>query len=142
MDDVEVGQVMTDPVLTVARDDRLDAVADAMVELGIKSVVVVDEECRPAGILTSTDFVRAAADGDRVASGATVEAYMTPEVSTVRPDDSLRTVATRMIEAGIAHLPVVENGSAVGIVSTTDLTAALAGRSESTGASGLDPPAR
>lgn len=52
-----VADVMTAPVLTLDAATPLDDAAGAMVEAGIKSLVVIDEDCRPVGILTSTDVL-------------------------------------------------------------------------------------
>lgn len=125
MGDAIVADVMSSPVLTLAAETTIDEAAAGMLESEIKSVVVIDAECSPVGILTSTDLVRLAAD-DRVASEVTVEAYMTTDVRTTDPDASITAVAGRMIDQGINHLPVVgEGGNVVGILTTTDLTSYL-----------------
>lgn len=122
MGDVVVADVMTSPVLTLAAETPVDEAARGMLEGEIKSLVVIDTECRPVGIFTSTDAVRLAAE-DRSASEATVAEYMTTEVITTDPEASLAEVAGRMIDRGINHLPVVsEDGNVVGILTTTDLT--------------------
>ena len=116
-----VADVMTSPVLTLAAETSIDEAARGMVEGNIKSLVVIDADCRPAGIFTSTDLVRLAA-ADRSASETTVEEYMTTDVETTDPDAPLAEVAKRMIEEEINHLPVVgESGNVVGILTTTDL---------------------
>ena len=125
MNDATARDVMSTPVLTVERDDPLGEVAGAMIELGIRSVVVIDDACRPLGILTASDFVNAAAAGDGPAE-ATVDAYLTPEVVTVDPDATLTEVAALMVAEQIDHVPVVDGETVVGIVTTTDLTAAVA----------------
>ena len=62
MDDTPVHELMTDPVLTVTDDDSVGDVGTAMLDQEIKSIVI-DEECRPDGILTSTDFIDVATAG-------------------------------------------------------------------------------
>ena len=112
---------MTEPVLTVEPSARLPEIAEAMRSQGINSIVAVDDGCRPVGILTSTDFV---ADGAR---DGTVGDHMTEAVVTTSPDTPARAVAELMCEHDISHVPVVENGEAVGLVSATDLTEHVAG---------------
>lgn len=127
MDDPMVNDLMTSPVLTASPDTTLAEVADGMADLGINSVVAIDDACYPIGILTSTDFVRAARDG-RAPGDTTVREYMATDVLTVEPDGSVTAVADRMIENDLNHLPVVESGSVVGILTSTDLAAHLADR--------------
>jgi CBS domain-containing protein len=120
-----VAEAMTSPVLTLDAATPIDEAARAMTEGAIKSLVVIDEDCRPAGIFTSTDAVRMAAE-DRSASETTVEEYMTTDVRTTDPEASLAAVAGEMIEQGINHVPAVgEEGNVVGILTTTDLAERL-----------------
>jgi CBS domain-containing protein len=130
-----VADVMTTPMLTLDPDTSVERAAEGMLEAGIKSLVVVEEGCRPAGIFTSTDALAVLADG---ASGAdvTVEEYMTSPVETVGPDEPLSVVAERMADGEFSHLPVTDaDGDGVGILTTTDLAGALS-------ANGAEPLAR
>ena len=128
MSHVSVTEVMTAPVLTVERDERPADVSRAMVDQKIKSVVVIDDDCQPVGILTSTDFVRMTATGVDPHE-TTVGEFMTTDVVTVTTDQRVPGVADLLVEHGISHLPVVDDdGQAIGIVSATDLTEHLAER--------------
>lgn len=125
METATVADVMTTPVLTLAAATPIDEAARAMQEAGIKSLVVIDSECSPEGIFTSTDAIQVAAD-DRSASEVTLEEYMTTNVWTTDPNTALGTVAEEMIEQEINHLPVVgEERNAIGILTTTDLVGHL-----------------
>lgn len=127
MADTLVRDAMTTPMLTLDADTPVSEAASGMLEAGIKSVVVVGEACRPEGIFTSTDAVRVAADATP-ADETTVGAYMSTDVETVGPDDPLPVAARRMLDAGISHAPVTDaDGNGVGILTTTDLVAALSG---------------
>lgn len=126
MTDTLVSDVMTTPMLTLDADEPVSEAARGMLEAGIKSVVVVSENCHPEGIFTSTDAVRVAADA-APADEATVGEYMTTDVETVRPDEPLPVVARRMTEAEVSHLPVTDaDGTGLGILTTTDLAESLA----------------
>jgi CBS domain-containing protein len=128
MDDTLVSDVMTTPMLTLDPTTSVQEAARGMSEAGIKSVVVVGEGCRPVGIFTSTDVVRLAAEGVAL-DEATVDDHMTTAVETVAPDATLSAAAERMAEHDISHLPVTDDdGDGVGILTTTDLATALAGR--------------
>lgn len=77
------------------------------------------------GIVTERDLVRAVADG--VDPAATpVERYMTADPATIGPDDDVSRAAGLMVRLGVRHLPVVEAGRPVGMLSARDLLADMA----------------
>jgi len=131
MDDIFVGSLMTSPVTTVPADTPAKEAATQMLEEGISSVVVVDEDDQLAGILTSTDFVAIAA-ADESAGAFSVADHMTTDVVTTTAGASIEDVADLLIEHGIHHVPVVDDtAGVVGMMTTTDLTAYLAGAVDS-----------
>ncbi len=83
------------------------------------SVLVIDEEHRLLGIFTGRDAVRVLADGTDPETTPLLDA-MTPKPITITPTtraiDALRT----MRERGVRHLPVVEDGKILGVVSRGD----------------------
>ncbi len=119
MTETAVSEIMTTPVLTVAPDEIVSDVAWAMRDTEIKSVAVIDADCDPVGILTSTDFVQLAADG-MDPSETTVEECMTAPVETITPDASVAEAATHLLDSGFNHIPVVD-GDVVGMLTTTDI---------------------
>jgi CBS domain-containing protein len=125
MDDIFVGRIMSTGLHTVRPDTQIGDAASEMIEHDIGSVVVVDDDNRLEGILTSTDFVRLSSDG-RSSSDVDVAEYMTPDVVTTTANTPIRDVADTMIEHGFHHVPVVdETEGVIGIVTSTDLTAYL-----------------
>jgi CBS domain-containing protein len=127
MDDVFVGSLMSAPVYTVTADTPLREAGQLMLDHGIGCVIVVGEADGVEGILTATDFVAAVAEGGPD-SDATVAAAMSAEVTTTTADVSIRTVADLMIEHQFHHVPVVDDGAVIGVVTTTDLTGYLSTR--------------
>jgi len=121
MADLEVADLMTTPVLTVAPDEPTTAVAGAMAREDIKSVVVISEDCAPEGIFTATDYMHLAVDGADPA-GTTVGDCMSTGVLTATPTEPVETAAERMATNDISHLPVVgDDGKVTGILTSTDL---------------------
>lgn len=117
---------MTEETTTATPDEAAIDVARRMMDAEIKSVVVVDDDGRPTGILTSTDYVQMTADGIDP-HGTTVGEFLSTELVTARADEEVGTVAGRMLSKGVSHLPVVDaDGRLAGIVTTTDLTGHLA----------------
>lgn len=115
---MRIRALVTPGVIGVQVGEPLVALARRMRERGIGSLPVYDGE-RLAGIVTERDVVAAVAAG--VAATATAESCMTREPAVATPEDDSSEVALRMLELGIRHLPVVEHGRVMGMVSARDL---------------------
>ena len=125
MDDIFVGRVMSTDLRTVGPDTLVEDAAEQMLEEGVGSVLVVDESNHLEGILTTTDFVRIVANSQPKAQ-TTVTRYMSTDVITTTAGTPIHEVAEVMLDAGIHHVPVVDDEEGViGIVTTTDLAAYL-----------------
>ena len=125
MEDVFVARLMSTALHTVTPDTLVEDAAQLILDNNISSVVVVDEDNRLEGILTTTDFVDIVAKSQPKAQ-TTVERYMTTDVITAGAQDSIVAVAESMTEHGFHHMPVVdEEEGVIGMLSTTDLTAYL-----------------
>jgi citrate synthase len=111
--------MMSSPVVTVLPDATVADAATLMNEHRFGSVVVVDGD-RPAGILTERDIVRMGAAGPS-AETAKVSEWMTPDPNCVAPDLSVQEAFARLSVNGYRHIPVVDDGVLVGIVSLRDL---------------------
>jgi CBS domain-containing protein len=72
------------------------------------------------GIITERDVVEAIATSDHLQT-ATVFDYMTEAPRTIHLDDDCSAAAAKMLAIGCRHLPVVDDGRLVGIVSARDL---------------------
>jgi CBS domain-containing protein len=88
----------------------------------VGAVLVVDGE-RLVGVFTERDVLRAVARG--LEPGATVGAWMTAGPETIEPDETAEHAAVLMIHGGFRHLPVVESGKVIGILSIRDLMRAV-----------------
>ena len=123
LDDVFVAQVMSESLYTVSPDTLVEDAATGMMERGIGSVIVVDDDGTLRGILTNTDFVQIVAER-QPKDQTPVSEYMSTDLVTADPGDSLADVAATMLEHRFHHMPVTDGESGVvGVVSTTDLTA-------------------
>lgn len=111
---------MRTPVKTIGPDATVVAAARRLRDEGIGSLVVeADGDC--VGIITESDVVAVTAEkGDTAA--LTVGDVMAEALVTVAPDADLETAVERLRTNNIKKLPVVEDGSLVGIVTTTDLS--------------------
>ena len=125
---MEVRDVMTEAAVTDSPQDSLRSAASRMWHQQTGSLIIADDR-QVLGIITERDILRAVAlgaDPDK----ATVDDVMTPEVFTVGPGMPLQQAAREMAARWIRHLPVVEAGKLLGVVSMRDVTgvfAAMAG---------------
>ena len=109
---------MSRSLLCVEPGETITEVAQRMVERNLGAVLVLDRD-RLVGIMTERDLMRAVAVG--VHADASVSEYMSRHPETIEPDDSTQHAAVLMIHGGFRHLPVVEGGEVVGILSIRDL---------------------
>ena len=110
--------VKREPV-TVGLDATIRQAAAVMAEAGISSLLVMDGE-RLAGIVTDRDLRnRVLAVG--LDPAGPVSAVMTTEPVTARADGLAFEALLEMVGRRIHHLPLVEDGRALGVVTTTDL---------------------
>ena len=114
-----VGDLMTSDVLSVDPSDTIGETAQQMVERGVSSAVVSDYG-NLIGIVTERDLTRAVA-GRVHSSEARVREWMTPDPITLSRDASAAEAAKIMLENGFRHVPIVEEGRPVGIVSIRDV---------------------
>ena len=108
----------------VERIGANETVADAVRHLSenrIGALVVEDRWLHLAGIFSERDFLNAVAKQGASALDRQVAELMSSPVLTCHPADRLEDILAKMTNARIRHLPVVEDGNLIGIVSIGDL---------------------
>jgi CBS domain-containing protein len=121
---VQVREVMTQATVTESAADSLRAAAERMWRQQTGSLLITEGD-HLLGIITERDLLRAVAlgaDPDKTS----VDDAMTAEVFTVTPDMPLQDAAREMAARWIRHLPVVEHGTLLGVVSMRDVTGIFA----------------
>jgi CBS domain-containing protein len=121
---VRISEVMTEAAVTDRPDDSLAQAARKMWEQQTGSLLVL-EGAELLGIITERDVLKAVASGTPL--DTPVSEVMSKDLITVEPTTSLREAAAIMSDKWIRHLPVLEVGKLVGIVSQRDLAGVLAG---------------
>ena len=109
-----------DMVFTVAPQETVAAAAGLLEARRVGAMVVIDGDA-VVGILSERDVVRVIARGGSAALGEPVSGCMTPDVLFAKPSETVDILLERMTDRRIRHLPVVEGGRLVGIVSIGDL---------------------
>jgi CBS domain-containing protein len=106
-------------VTTTAKTTVLEA-ARMMKDAKVGAVMVVKADGRLAGIFTERDAVfRLIAEG-RDPAHTRLAAVMTAQPKTISPDKPFNHALMMMFENGFRHLPVIENGRPIGMVSARD----------------------
>ena len=123
---MQIGGLMRIRLVTAAPDETAAVAIQKMLDAGIGSVVVCDGP-ELVGIFTERDVLRLAGDGVDFASLRLTD-VMTSAPATISADDGIFEAAQLMKERRLRHLPVVEGGNLVGIVSIRDVLAFLAER--------------
>ena len=108
-------------VITVVPDRSVRDLLGLLAEHGIGAVVVSADGAGVDGIVSERDVVRRIhASGAEVLDGP-VAAIMTTDVETCAPPDDLEQLMDTMTERRIRHLPVLDDGRLVGIISIGDV---------------------
>ena len=110
-------------VVTIGPDDTIREGLTRLAHHNIGALVVVDGQGGLVGILSERDIVRALVRNEAILAQP-VAVIMTREVIIGTPQDDLVAAGTTMTERHIRHLPVVEGGRLVGIVSIGDIVKA------------------
>jgi CBS domain-containing protein len=107
-------------ILTVAADITVAEAARLMKKGTVGAVMVVRGDGRLAGIFTERDALfRVLAEG-RDPLATRLADVMTPHPQTIAPDKPFGHALLMMYDGGFRHVPVVENGKPVGMVSARD----------------------
>lgn len=111
-------------VYSVAPDMAVAEVAQQLNARRIGSVLVLNEASSVVGIVSERDLVRAMASHGQKALELEARQIMTRDVITCDPDDSIDEVMQSMTNGRFRHLPVVQRGELLGIVSIGDVVKA------------------
>jgi len=119
------GEVARLPVMTARPNDSIMALTVEAVVQGMGCLPVLDGE-RLVGIVTETDLMRAYREACRRATDgalldSTVERHMTRSVRAIEHGATLGEALRAMREMHVRHLPIVQAGNLIGVVSDRDL---------------------
>jgi CBS domain-containing protein len=106
-------------VLVATPDTSVFEAAKLMAKSKVSAVMVVDNN-RLVGIFTERDAVFRVMAKNRDTRATRLTDVMTVDPKTVAPDESFGYALLMMHENGFRHVPVVENGEPIGIISARD----------------------
>ena len=110
-------------VVTIRPDASVSTAVHRLVLERIGALVVSEDGHKVAGIISERDIIQSLAKSgqDLLTSGRRVAELMEHNVITCTPDDTVQQVMAEMTRRRVRHLPVIEGGGLVGIISIGDV---------------------
>ena len=108
-------------VVTIEPSANLAAAARLLAERRIGAIVVSGLDGRVVGILSERDIVRALAEHGGAALEQPVSQVMTRKVASCTEEETIVSIMERMTDGKFRHVPVIEQGRLVGIISIGDV---------------------
>ncbi len=108
-------------VYSVAESATLKECAELLETRKVGAMVILNEAGGLIGVISERDIVKHIARSGATALGSTVGSAMTRQVVTARARDTVESAMAKMTDRRIRHLPVVESGRMLGVVSIGDL---------------------
>jgi CBS domain-containing protein len=119
-----VSQILRDKgdlVFTARPHETVGAAAALLHSRRVGAMVIVDHNDAVIGILSERDIVRAVAERGAASLGEPITGFMSHNVVFATPSESVDDLLGRMTDRRMRHLPVVNDGRLMGIVSIGDL---------------------
>ena len=120
-----------DNVVTLEGSTTLEDAIAALVRERIGAVVILDSREQIAGVFSERDAVRAISEEGASALSKPISELMTRKVVSCSMEDTLDQLLEKMTQGRFRHLPVVEGGRLIGIVSIGDVVKHKIASSES-----------
>jgi CBS domain-containing protein len=108
-------------IVTVEPSTRLAEAVRILAERRIGAALILGADRRIAGIISERDVVRALAERGAAALDEPVSRTMTRKVETCNENDTVASIMERMTAGKFRHMPVVDQGRLVGVVSIGDI---------------------
>lgn len=122
----EVQTLMTSISLQTANtEDTVETISNKMKDNQVGSVVIVNENKQPIGIVTERDIIRRIIADGKDPKTTKVNDIKTTSLITIDPETNLYNAALTMIKYRIRRLPVVKDNTLYGIITSDDLVSYL-----------------
>src|SRR3954469_14578890 len=116
-------------VWSIAPDASVFEAVQLMADKRVGALMVVEQN-ELVGVISERDYAREIVLKDRVSRDTPVSAIMTRRVLYVRPDQTLDECMVLMSEKNLRHLPVLDNGRLIGVISMRDVVKDLISEKE------------
>jgi CBS domain-containing protein len=125
---ITIGDMMSKTLEIIQETASVQEAAKKMKEKDVSSLVVVDNQNRPQGIVTERDIVRKACINDTSTSGVTLRDIMSSPVITIDSNESASKAVDMMLQHNVRHLLVVDKqdddkggSKPIGIITPLDI---------------------
>ncbi len=118
-------------VLSIAPDSSVYEALQLLAKNNIGALLVL-QSGRLTGIFSERDYARKLVLKGKFSKNTEVREVMTEKVVTVEPEDNIEHCMELMTDKRIRHLPVVENGCVIGVISIGDIVKAIIADQKST----------
>jgi CBS domain-containing protein len=108
-------------VIKVRPNDTVAAAVQKLADHRIGALLVEDQWMKPVGIFSERDFVNAVAKRGAAALTLNVRHLMTSPIISCHSSDRMDAMMARMTTKKIRHLPVIDDGQLLGMISIGDL---------------------
>lgn len=112
-------------IVSVRPEDTVFTALNVMAERNVGAVMVMDENGRLAGVLSERDYARKVVLHGHTSRDTVAAEIMTREVLCIAPDKRVEEAMAMMTVNRIRHLPVMDEGQLVGVVSIGDVGRAI-----------------
>jgi CBS domain-containing protein len=110
------------PLVETTHLDSIFTISNLMKKGKVSSIIIIDQNSEPIGIITERDIVRRVISDDKDPKSTKATDIMSRPLITVKEDTDLYDVSKKMVKHKIRRLPVVnDNNTLVGIVTVTDI---------------------
>jgi CBS domain-containing protein len=127
------------PVIISASATIGDAL-NSMTSSNVGALLVVDADGNLVGIFSERDLLKKIAGQEADYSQLPITRFMTPRPESVANSDTLNFVLQKMDAGGYRHVPVIENGKPVGIISARDMLRFMTRLCKESGERGTSTP--
>jgi CBS domain-containing protein len=116
---MKLGSLVGGSATVIGREATVAEAAEALINDGVGSLAVVEGRLL-VGIITERDVVRAVSEGADPEEEVVAD-WMSEAPDTFGPDVEVREAAAWLLEMGYRHMPVMQDGELLGIVSIRDI---------------------
>ncbi|MEM0330276.1 MAG: CBS domain-containing protein, partial [Archaeoglobaceae archaeon] len=117
----EIKEIMERNVISLSVKDSVETAVELMFEKRVGGCPIVDKDEVVVGIITERDILEFLAQNKKIDGVA--EDFMTKNVVTLRPQDSIETAMKTMITKRFRRLPVIEDGILLGLITAREILA-------------------
>jgi len=117
----KVYDCMTTKPISVSQEISLEECAKVMAANHVGALVVKDDNHQSKGLISEQDIVRKVVAKGINPLTKTVRDFMEKKLITISPNDDIHDALIKMRDSNIRHLPVIENGKMVGLLTLKDI---------------------